>query len=244
MNILLQQVHIFDSVSTAPDPDPVNTEKKFFGLVLGMTNIRIQTLKISNLEKHVIGFNNPIPWKFVTVATLVFDNVSEYVIGFVTTSFNFNLETSLSLKLLCSDITSLTCLDNLRLTFSSVRWVPLSLTLDDLPQLKDFHSNFFFQMAKSNTCIDTLVLSNVGSGHLDLEENRMQSLFFFIGSTELNRLILPMSILKIIWCDTEYSIFYNMKAASVYIENIDDPEIDGSLGLYTHERLYNPNTIK
>ncbi|OAG32276.1 hypothetical protein NEDG_02143, partial [Nematocida displodere] len=48
----LRKVHIFNSDDVVPILNPVNTEKKFICLILGMSNIRIQTLKISNLDKH------------------------------------------------------------------------------------------------------------------------------------------------------------------------------------------------
>ncbi|OAG32277.1 hypothetical protein NEDG_02264 [Nematocida displodere] len=242
MNILLQQVHIFDSVSTAPDPDPVNTEKKFFGLVLGMTNIRVQTFGISNLEKHAIRHTRPLRRRIIAVKDLVFDNVSEYVIAFVTTIFNFNLETDLNLIILRCNITSLMCLDSVRQSTSSFPRMPVSLTLDNLPRLTDFHTNFF-QPPRTEGCIVSLALRNLGNGHFDLEENRMQSLLAFIGTRTISHLVLPMGIFKIIWNDMEHSLFRLLDAVFLYIEEIEDPEIDTNLQFYTYDNFYNPNTF-
>ncbi|OAG32156.1 hypothetical protein NEDG_02075 [Nematocida displodere] len=236
----LQKVHIYNSDEAVSDP--VNTEKKFICLILDMANIGIQTLKISNLDKHAIRFDYSLPWRSVPVKDLVFENVSEYVIAFVTTIFNFSVERSLSLTILRSNITSLMCLDNMSVSSSSNEQTIFSLTLENLPRFTDFQSKFF-QLPRTVECIDSLILRNLGTGHFDLEENNMYSLFYFIGLTGLNRLILPMSIFSIIWNDMKYNLFYNMKAVSLYIEDIEDPVIDTSPQLYyTHKHFYNPNT--
>ncbi|OAG31450.1 hypothetical protein NEDG_02259 [Nematocida displodere] len=239
--IPLQQVHIFNSDDAVSDP--LNTEQKVFCLMIGMSNIRVQTLKISNIDQNRIRFNHPVPWRTAGVKNLVFENVSEYVIAFVTTTFNFGVEPALSLTILRSNITTLMCLDNMSVSSFLFTQTTFSLTLEDLPQLTDFKTTFF-QLPRTAGCVYTLALRKVGSGHFGLEANRLHTLFYFMAVVPIRHLTLPMSIFKLIWNDMEYSLFRRMNAWFLYIEDIEDPEIDTNLQFYTYDTFYNPKTFE
>ncbi|OAG31392.1 hypothetical protein NEDG_02072, partial [Nematocida displodere] len=77
-----------------------------------------------------------------------------------------------------------------------------------------------------------------------LEANRLHTLFYFMAVVPIRHLTLPMSIFKLIWNDMEYSLFRRMNAWFLYIEDIEDPEIDTNLQFYTYDTFYNPKTFE
>ncbi|OAG29905.1 hypothetical protein NEDG_02142 [Nematocida displodere] len=224
MNLPLQKIHIYKTKNHQGFGFFSTNIHKFETIMSNILDLNVHTFKLSNLsticpsqKMHTITRTKDL--LNVRVKSLVFDNVSRYVIHMGLAKLA--LASQINLTITNCKLTTLQFMDKLYSPDSGSVPDIRSLFLTNLPCLTDFYLDCLQRLGP----LECLVLRNLGRAMLLPEENRMGPMLEFLMTKSIARLTLPIDIFELVWSIPDYGVFSNMNVNSLFIEDIDEPRI-------------------